>query len=974
MNEGEVLYNAVKQSDYGKILDTYVITSKNSIITLYDNHLSPSTYEEEHQHRGWNRRTRGASVRRSGRSEFTEEKLDEFFHNPNEEYGDGPPPSRRVLSPHQILLIQALEDISSDSSMPMKCGEDDVVMGDRADVATISSDEKTAIDNRDQRNFPAEPAQAQTASPPQRSKKNSFLCRPSKKTTFPMNNIHMWRPKNNYIQNIVRRHQNHKKSSNNIDNSNERRNEAHIEEGEDAMLFSAKILSNAKPPSDFTLYSSDLKKQPEASASSKPNNSSEPSQSSSDDDEANAIDAENQDALPLFDGSSNTNGNGGNTTGGGTNNSSTSLHLACIMDEPFTAAILMVLGADIFTSRHSAFRRLPVHEAACYDSVDCMKLLLLLNSSEKDCNESRNTMDYETHMSMDMDTSESLNTEEFNDTHQATTGDSESIRHIKDLSPFISTLYLIQSLIEHIDTEGNGNGSINQNTLTPLQAAIILLKQAPCFHIANRNLSPSSSGIQVTSSPSLRHHYCFKSKYNILNVSDGHGNTALHWASFKNCVETVDLLLEHGADPNCKAQPSGWTPLHDAAYSDSYECTKLLLEKGADINAKANSGATPLCFAAQEDAPKAMELLLKANADMSIRCCGPSSSPYQYQPQRPTINTTNNINNRNRNSNPLNHIFSSAQASNSSRFSGYTPLHYAAHYNASKAAKMLTKYGAPMEIPDLCDRFPIHVAVTRGSSDVLKVLLTAGARVQRSQSVDYGHQNRASPVQRLSRYRSNSFHLNRTNNTTNTAGTTMPIQVPLNFNNIRNSNQNRSSIQSTSPLLLPAGTSNNNDTHAGAAVSPPVNSPTLLNNPHLSPRSPPSRQNSNSNIPTSPVLKALVPRHPIHSAKPWNCLSQKRIDKCLSLIDEIEQNWSPNNHILFSPQDRKSILELMRVGKRLEREKALFMDMWPLVLSFCGRGWFEQDEDEQYYMSTTIRFSGENSEEFIEDTQFPLEG
>lgn len=71
MNEGESLYNAVKQSDYGKILDTYVITSKNSIITLYDNHLSPSTYEEEHQHRGWNRRTRGASVRRSGRSEFT---------------------------------------------------------------------------------------------------------------------------------------------------------------------------------------------------------------------------------------------------------------------------------------------------------------------------------------------------------------------------------------------------------------------------------------------------------------------------------------------------------------------------------------------------------------------------------------------------------------------------------------------------------------------------------------------------------------------------------------------------------------------------------------------------------------------------------------------------------------------------------------------------------------------------------------
>jgi hypothetical protein len=48
-------------------------------------------------------------------------------------------------------------------------------------------------------------------------------------------------------------------------------------------------------------------------------------------------------------------------------------------------------------------------------------------------------------------------------------------------------------------------------------------------------------------------------------TSDGHGNTPLHWAAFKNETECVSLLLKFGADANARAHPSGWTPLHDAA-------------------------------------------------------------------------------------------------------------------------------------------------------------------------------------------------------------------------------------------------------------------------------------------------------------------------------------------------------------------------------------------------------------------------
>ena len=35
-------------------------------------------------------------------------------------------------------------------------------------------------------------------------------------------------------------------------------------------------------------------------------------------------------------------------------------------------------------------------------------------------------------------------------------------------------------------------------------------------------------------------------------------------------------------------------------------------------------------------------------------------------------------------------------------------------------------------------------------------------------------------------------------------------------------------------------------------------------------------------------------------------------------------------------------MELLRVGKRLEQQgSGIFIDLWPLVLGFCGRGWFE---------------------------------
>ena len=60
-----------------------------------------------------------------------------------------------------------------------------------------------------------------------------------------------------------------------------------------------------------------------------------------------------------------------------------------------------------------------------------------------------------------------------------------------------------------------------------------------------------------------------------------HGNTALHQACEKHDNQLVELLVEHGADINCR-DTEGFTPLHIAAIHGQMQVVKKLVELGAD--------------------------------------------------------------------------------------------------------------------------------------------------------------------------------------------------------------------------------------------------------------------------------------------------------------------------------------------------------------------------------------------------------
>jgi hypothetical protein len=451
------------------------------------------------------------------------------------------------------------------------------------------------------------------------------------------------------------------------------------------------------------------------------------------------------------------------------------------------------------------------------------------------------------------------------------------------------------------------------------KAMVILALQCPHLPPTMKQNEEKSHSSPFTSIPALSavnqlfqsNHRDMQSLFIKRNV-DGHGNTPLHWAAFKDSVRAMDVLISYNVDVNSRAQPSGWTPLHDAAYSDASNAVARLIEAGASVDARSHSGATPLCFAAQEDAPNATRMLLKAGADPSMRCLGNSPGIF--------IRANNADNNQFH-----------------SRFSGYSPLHYCAHYNAAQAARVLLYETRPqrnlpavnlLEIPDLNEKLPIHVAVARGSSLVLRELLHGGARVETP-----SHQPPASPIARAVGAHLSTF-----------TAQSVPLAIP----------RHNAAYDEAATFVL--------------STSPIVVTPV-----------------------SSPILRAMIPSQPISSTKPWNCLSQTSIDACKHLITEVEMNWTPERHSLFAPADRIAILEVLRVGKRLEQAgRGIFLDLWPHVLSFCGRGWFEPaeeglenkvpakqreyDDEEEISMqcsTSSMDSSGEDMEDF---TQFQLDG
>jgi len=97
------------------------------------------------------------------------------------------------------------------------------------------------------------------------------------------------------------------------------------------------------------------------------------------------------------------------------------------------------------------------------------------------------------------------------------------------------------------------------------------------------------------------------------------GQTALHMAAEAKKRPYLQILLDHGADPNARDGRTRAPVLSEAIMNRNTDAVALLLKHRADPNAGDRQNETPLHVAAQVNDYTSMLELLEAGADPTIR-------------------------------------------------------------------------------------------------------------------------------------------------------------------------------------------------------------------------------------------------------------------------------------------------------------------------------------------------------------------
>jgi uncharacterized protein len=96
------------------------------------------------------------------------------------------------------------------------------------------------------------------------------------------------------------------------------------------------------------------------------------------------------------------------------------------------------------------------------------------------------------------------------------------------------------------------------------------------------------------------------------------GATALHWAVYRDDLESADLLIAAGAKVDA-ANRAGFTPLIMAALYGNTPMIERLLKAHADVNQHLANGETTVMLAARNGNPQAVKLLVAAGADLNAK-------------------------------------------------------------------------------------------------------------------------------------------------------------------------------------------------------------------------------------------------------------------------------------------------------------------------------------------------------------------
>jgi ankyrin repeat protein len=194
----------------------------------------------------------------------------------------------------------------------------------------------------------------------------------------------------------------------------------------------------------------------------------------------------------------------------------------------------------------------------------------------------------------------------------------------------------------------------------------------------------------------------------------GHYGTALNAACSNGHEKTVKLLLESGADINLQGEGYD-TALIAACRHDRENISELLLENGADINHHGEGNDTALIAACRNGHEKIVELLLENSADINLQCEGHDTALIAAC--------------RNGREKVVELLLENGANVNLYGKEYATALNTASLDGLDKTVKLLLKSGAEVNLQGGAHGTPLMAASFNGHENVVKLLLENGANV-----------------------------------------------------------------------------------------------------------------------------------------------------------------------------------------------------------------------------------------------------
>ncbi|KAA3679591.1 uncharacterized protein DEA37_0007144 [Paragonimus westermani] len=195
------------------------------------------------------------------------------------------------------------------------------------------------------------------------------------------------------------------------------------------------------------------------------------------------------------------------------------------------------------------------------------------------------------------------------------------------------------------------------------------------------------------------------------NLTPATGETCLHMAARVGCLNTVKLLLSNNVNIDTEDMLLQ-TALHKAAELNNVEVVQSLLKRGADMENQDYNAYTPLLLAACKGHVQVVRILIDAGADMFAQELNSKGIVYLCaeenqtevlelivnQPQANQLVEMPNINNN-------------------------FPLHVAAKKGHMEVIKMLIKHGANVTAKNEKERTALHYAAKYGQYKICRLLL-----------------------------------------------------------------------------------------------------------------------------------------------------------------------------------------------------------------------------------------------------------